>query len=278
MDDISIALTSGFISSGPERIYYETAGQGDAVVLCHGLGGNHAVWFQQVPVMARSYRVVVWDQRGFGRSSNQSGDVSPAAAVNDLKALMDHLGIHQAHFVGQSMGGWTIVGFALAYPERVRSLVIADSLGGIYTPEIERGFDTFLQMAANGPDTEELLLGQHPAIGKALTQHDIARAYLYQEIGSFGEPPPVRTVFRLLRATAYPHAALKALALPVLFIVGSKDQLISPDWVHRAAALLPTARVVEIPGTGHSPYFEEPRIWNEIVLEFLSKVELSGSP
>lgn len=272
MSGIPIALTCGFISSGPERIYYETAGQGETIVLCHGLGGNHAVWFQQVPILARSHRVVVWDQRGFGRSTNRSGDVSPAAAVSDLKALMDHLDIQQAHLAGQSMGGWTIVGFALAYPERVRSLVIADSLGGIYTPEIEQGFDAFLRVAANAPATEQLLLGQHPAIGKALTQHDIVRAYLYQQIGSFGEPPPTGKVFSLLRATAYPHAALQALRLPVLFIVGSNDPLIPPAWVRQAATVLPSARVVEIPGTGHSPYFEEPRVWNEIVLEFLSSL------
>jgi pimeloyl-ACP methyl ester carboxylesterase len=79
--------SNGFSESDGERIYYESVGEREpALVLCHGAGGNHAVWYQQVPVFARHRRVISWDQRGFGRSSARGGPTSPAAALRDLGA------------------------------------------------------------------------------------------------------------------------------------------------------------------------------------------------
>ena len=95
----------GFITQEDESIYYESYGTGETVILCHGLGGNHAIWYQQVPVLACLFNVITWDQRGFGRSTNRAKQSGPAAAVIDLKSLIDHLKVEQAHIIGQSMGG-----------------------------------------------------------------------------------------------------------------------------------------------------------------------------
>lgn len=268
MIELPVEITRGFISSGIEHIYYESAGQGDAVIFCHGLGGNHANWFQQIPVFARSFRTIIWDQRGFGCSTNHGGECSPALAVTDLKALLDTLEISRAVLIGQSMGGWAAMGFALAHPDRVQSLVLADSFGGISTAEIEQGFTRMIQQSEGTPP--KLLLGLHPAIGGTLAQRNISLAYLYQQLGSFGEPTSALQMFKILQKTSYPHEALQKLALPILCLVGSEDHLIPPFMVRQAAAILPDAQVIEIPGTGHSPYFEEPDTWNQIVLNFLS--------
>jgi 3-oxoadipate enol-lactonase len=261
-------LVSGFVPSGTERLYYEVAGAGEAVVLCHGLGGNHAIWFQQVPVLAHSFRVVTWDQRGFGRSTNLAGQAGPETAVTDLAALLDHLGIDQAHLVGQSMGGWAALGFALAHPERVRSLTLADSIAGIFTPRIELHFDAYIAALRDGPPPDALPLDRHPALGDELARQDPARAFLYRQLGSLTEPPPAKMV-EWLRRTAWPHDALRALDLPVLFIVGSADPIFPPTLIREAAGLIRRARIVEIPGSGHSPYFEQPTVWNQVVLDFL---------
>lgn len=266
--DELIEWSTGFVTSGPERIYYETAGRGEALVLCHGLGGNHVAWYQQVPVFARSYRVITWDQRGFGRSTNTAGESGPAAAVKDLAALLDHLRIERAHLVGQSMGGWAALGFALAHPERVLSLTLANTVGGIFTPSIERAADAFIQAVFAKPRPETIPLGQHPAIGRSFQQRNTAGAFLYQQLQSLGPAPPTNMPF-VLRQTAYPHEAVKKLTIPVLFVVGSEDPIFPPAQIREAASLVSTARVVEIPATGHSPYFEEPEIWNKAVLEFL---------
>ena len=270
MTEMPIEITQGFVSSGGEDIYYESAGQGDAIIFCHGMGGNHASWFQQVPVFAHTYRTITWDQRGFGRSTNHGGPTHPTLATCDLKMLLDELGIPRAHLVGQSMGGWPIVGLALACPERVQSLVLADTFAGIYTAEIEQGFTHLVQQIETSPP--RMLLGHHPALGLALTPCNIVRVYLYQQLSSFGEPPAVSAMYKALQQVSYPHEALKKLTCPVLCLVGSEDPLNLPAWSRQVAAVLPNAQVVEIPAGGHSPYFEDSQTWNQIVLDFLAGV------
>ena len=125
---------AGFLVVGSERIYYESTGSGEVVVLSHGAGGNHAIWVHQTPVFAETYRVVTWDQRGWGKSTDVRGLAGDSeTAVEDLRRLLDHLDIDKAHLVGQSMGGWAVAGFALRYPERTRSLVLANTYGGLTT-------------------------------------------------------------------------------------------------------------------------------------------------
>lgn len=268
MPEIPLEIIGGFIHSDQEEIYYESAGQGETVVFCHGLGGNHASWFQQVPFFARFYRCITWDQRGFGRSTINGKQTSPALAAIDLKRLIDQFGLAPVHLVGQSMGGWAAVGFALAYPHLVRSMVLADTLGGIYTAQIRQGFDTFLKQAAALPPSRPLL-GYHPAVGIAFSRQSPVQAYLYQQLGSFGNPPSTLEMFQALRDTEYPTDALKNLTFPILCIVGSEDRLILPAWVRQVAAALPDAQVIEIASTGHSPYFEDAATWNQAVLTFL---------
>jgi len=256
--------TTGTFESGGERIYYERSGEGPAVVLCHGLGGNHAVWYQQVPVFAERFEVVTWDQRGFGTSTNASGESGPAAAVTDLGALLDHLSLDRAHVVGQSMGGWAVMGFALASPERVASMTICDSTAGVWTDAIGEVFSR-----RSAPAPPEPKLGSHTAVGRALRERDLAKAFLYQQIGTFrGGVDDAEMVSRLF-STRYHTDDVSRLPVPVLAVVGGDDDLIPPDAVRAMASVIPDARVVEIPGAGHSPYFEQPAAWNEAVLSFL---------
>lgn len=270
MPEIAPEIFTGFVSSDGEEIYYESTGEGETILFCHGLGGNHANWFQQVPFFAGSYRCITWDQRGFGCSTNRSGEVSPALAVRDLKRLVDEPGLAPFHLIGQSMGGWAAVGFALAYPERVRSLVLTDTLGGIYTEESRRGLAVLVEQAATLPPARARL-AYHPALGRAFSQRASALAYLYQQLGSFGRPPSTLSMFRTLRDTDYSHEDLRRLTMPILCIVGSEDRLILPEWVRQIATVLPHAQIVEIAGTGHSPYFEDAAGWNRVVFDFLQK-------
>lgn len=262
-----ISRATGFVESGGERVYYEVHGEGDPVVLCHGAGGNHVAWYLQVPDFARTYRVVAWDQRGFGRTTNRADQPTPANAVVDLIALLDHLGIARAHVIGQSMGGCAALGLALAQPARVRSLVLADTIGGIWTDLAQREFEAFVRRAGT-LRTDALPLGRHPAIDESLLARDPAHAFLYQQLQSLNDAPPASVPLHL-RATAHAPEALARLPMPVLFVVGGRDAIFPPAVIRSAAAQIPGARVVEIPGAGHSPYFEKPREWNEVVLAFL---------
>jgi pimeloyl-ACP methyl ester carboxylesterase len=253
-----------------ERIYYERIGEGPPLVLTHGAGGNHAVWFEQVPHFAKTRSVVLWDQRGFGRTTARGGANTPQRAAADLAALLDHLGIARADLVGQSMGGWAVLGLALEQPSRARSLVLADTPGGIDTPELRASWANVGK--GSGFATQEL--GRHPAVAPDFFDREPARATLYQQLGGFGEPK-LADVLPGLVATRHDAVGLAKLACPVLLIVGAVDSLFQPEVIHASAKQLPPqcrARVTTIPRAGHSPYFEEPAAWNRAVDDFLRTV------
>jgi pimeloyl-ACP methyl ester carboxylesterase len=256
--------TAGSFASDGERIYYERAGAGEPVVFCHGLGGNHAVWFQQVPVFAERFDVITWDQRGFGMSTNNAGESGPAAAVRDIGALLDHLSLQRVHLIGQSMGGWAVMGFAVAAPDRVASLTICDSTAGVWTDTIR---DAFANREA--PKAPEARIGAHTAVGRALRERDVVKAFLYQQIGSFRGPIGDAEMVSRLFETRYSIGDVARLAMPVLAVVGADDDLIPPAAVHAIAEMIPGAIFVEIANSGHSPYFEQPDAWNDAVMRFL---------
>lgn len=251
-----------------EQIWYESAGTGPDLILNHGLGGNAAVWYQQLPYFSEHRRVITWDQRGFGRSSNRNAQHGPRSAVGDLCAIMDHLEVERADVLGQSMGGWVALGLALAAPERVRSIVLACTTGGI---------PVSLELPGPPPgtvgdrgSTAALPLGEHPVIGDRLPRLDPARAYLYQALGTFGSRPSDSEFFRLLASTTFDPASLRRLDFPVLLIAGELDELMTPSLVREAAGHLNRATVVELEERGHSPYFEDPDAWNKVVADFLT--------
>src|SRR4026207_822680 len=110
------------------RLYYEVQGAGRPVVLVHGGVRGGGVWDDQVPVLAKKYRVIRYDVRGFGRSAEPVG---PYLAADDLVALRDHLRIPRATLGGRSLGGRISIDFALLHPERVEALVLlAPGLSG----------------------------------------------------------------------------------------------------------------------------------------------------
>lgn len=259
-----IQRTEGYLERDGERIWYETAGDGPAMVLSHGLGGNAAVWYQQLPHFAADHRVITWDQRGFGRSSSHTGRLGAEPAVDDLLALLDHLRVPRAALIGQSMGGWAVLGAALRAPERVSALVLACTTAGI-PPSKVSGLDADAVRTQVGARP----LGVHPALGDRLGRVDPARAYLYQALGTFGHRPGDGEISKMLHAVTYDVDDLAALDIPVLLICGELDPLMTPALVRDAATRLARATVVEFPGRGHSPYFEDPEAWNATVTDFL---------
>jgi len=109
-------------------IHYESAGQGEAVVLIHGLGANLAFWFMTIGRhLAQQYRVITYDLRGHGASSITPRGYMLPNMVEDLVQLLDHLGVQRAHIVGHSFGARVALAFTILQPQRVMSLTIADT-------------------------------------------------------------------------------------------------------------------------------------------------------
>lgn len=244
-----------------EVLYVETAGSGDdVVVFCHGLGGTHAVWYQQVARLAGRYRTVTWDARGFGRSTNRAGAGTVATASTDLAAVLDAVGVERAHVVGQSMGGWTALGFALTHPARVRSLVLTNSLAGLATAD-------WAAAARQAPPPPAPVVGVHPALGRHLMATDPAKSFLYQQLGSAGAPP-VEARESLFTVSLDDRAG--QMACPVLFVASSDDRIFPRPLIEAAAARIPQARLVVIDDAGHSTFFEQPDAWHAAVEPFWS--------
>lgn len=257
-------VVSGFVDSDSEQIYYEITGSGTPLVLCHGFGGNHAIWWRQLDRFATHHRVITWDQRGFGNSSCRSGDFGPAPARRDLGVL---LGVvcpdEPVHLVGQSLGGWVALGFALTDPDRLRTLVLSTTLAGAAGEETDR----FL-----GPGVPARTRRRHPVLSERFCTEETDLAVLYNQISSFGAKPPAPAVVARMRADVFPAEALAALSVPTLLVAATDDTYCPPTVMRTVAAAIPDARFAELPG-GHSPYYETPQRWNDTVLGFTASHE-----
>jgi len=116
------------------EIHYEVLGDGDPLVLVHAGIADSRMWEPQMETFSRRYRMIRHDMRGFGETDLVDG---PYSHHEDLRSLLDYLGVERASFVGCSMGGGAVLDFALSYPERVAALVLVGSAIGGFDPDVE---------------------------------------------------------------------------------------------------------------------------------------------
>ena len=127
------AAETGFADVNNASLYYETLGEGQALVLLHAGIADLRMWDPQFEAFARDFRVIRYDRRGFGRSEMVDG---PFSQPDDLRGLLDHLGVERASFVGCSMGGAVAIDFVLGFPHRAHALVlVASAVGGYESDE-----------------------------------------------------------------------------------------------------------------------------------------------
>lgn len=254
-------------------LYYEVTGRGPALVFTHGLGGNHLSWWQQVPHFADRYTCVTFAHRGFHPSLDVAGGPGPLAFADDLAALIEHLELDAVMLVGQSMGGWTCLEYALREPERVRAMVMASTSGTIDYRLIEHpefaDLDAWLARSSTAiADLQRR--GVIPAAGERMSREQPALGYLYA--GLNGLTPAkyrekVRAEIRRLRSK--PPGVLSHLPMPVLYITGEEDPQFPPHAAAALAAMTPRGRSVCVPEAGHSVYFERAAVFNRLLDEFL---------
>jgi len=260
------------------NLYYEEYGKGFPIVLAHGAGGNHMSWWQQVPVLSRQFRCITFDHRGWGLSLD-TDDSGPAAFVDDLQDLLAGLRIEETFLVGQSMGGLTCLSYTLRHPDRVRGLVMANTFAGMRR-EVWLASDDGLRTAAQAVWQRRREDGVKRALGPGFASTHRDRAFLYKQIRMLNEHGPngLQTQaqvqrFRALERipeSAAGREALAAMKTPVLFIGGEHDEVMPVSLMEVARGLIPTARMNVVAGAGHSVYFEEPGVFNQLVLDFFA--------
>ena len=245
------------VASAGETIYAEATGAGRPVVLCHGLGGHHAIWWRQVDPLARDHRVVTWDQRGFGNSTAVTGDVSIEAAAADLLAVLAELDLRDACVVGQSMGAFTALRAALIDPVRFGTLVISTSL--VATP---REHTEALNAAVGTRSGRD----RHPVVSEQFSASDPDLVVLYNLISSFGAKPTSAAMIAHMTDANFTDAELAQLTVPVSFAAAEFDQFCPPAVMQYAQKRFRDATMHVLAGASHSAYYETPALWNELVL------------
>ncbi len=247
------------------RLYYESHGSGLALVFAHGAGGNHLSWWQQVPFFSKHFRCITFDHRAFGLSADGDGERRKGrmAFHDDLRELLDHLGIDEVRIVAQSMGGRTAVGFALRNPGRCRAMVLAGTTGGAVDDEVRE-----LQEAHRQSKIGRLSLMKR-AVSPALRERGAELDFLYRAIARLNPPRPRAFLAPIPGYRGSSAQRLADAAFPMLFLVGEHDMITPPSIIERCHQAVPGSRFAVIAGSGHSTYFEQPRAFNEAVMAFL---------
>lgn len=249
-------MEKGVLATDGAELYWQTHGEGPAVVLAHGIGGNHAIWYRQIDALSRSNRVIIFDHRGFGLSRDLDGR-GRDAFVDDLTALLDHLDVDKAALVGQSMGAGTCIGFAHRAPERVAALAVCDSLHGIEeSAEVAAIMDAARAKTADLSQIERVLGASAPR----------ELAMLYRQIASFNAADRHSLPGKF---TARPAAELGGQGFPVLFLCGYDDILFPVEAMRIVQAEVPGSFLVEINDAGHSAFLEQPVQFNDTILSLL---------
>lgn len=263
---------AGFAPSGQRSIYYERMGDGPAVLLCHGAGGHAAVWWQQLATFRAHHTCLALDLRCFGRSEAPVEEFRLDRMVDDVLAVLDHAGIERAAFVGQSLGGMVGLRLALAHPQRVSAFVVSNSSLAIDHPALVASVERHL-----GGGLAQTIEQRSLGAGFAARRPDLA--LLYAQLNHFNPAflrvPPEAWRARMLALNApealLPVAAVRGLAMPVLYAVGREDPIVPHAVMAELAAATPLAELLVVDEAGHSAYFSHPEIFNPAVLDFLAR-------
>jgi pimeloyl-ACP methyl ester carboxylesterase len=260
-------VREGYVTVPGVRIFYrDTGGSGVPVILLHAATGSSRVWEYQLPAFAAAgYRVIAFDRRGWGRTVINSAEPQPGTAAGDLLALLDQLGLDRAHVVGTAAGGFVALDFALSYPQRVRSLVVANSIGGVQDAdylELGRRLRPQPQFDALPPEFRE--------VGPSYRAGNPAGTQRWMDLEKISRPPGPPTPAQPLR-NHITFAMLESIKAPTLLLTGDADLYAPPPLLQLFAARIKGSEVVIIPEAGHSSYWEQPELFNRAVLNFLGK-------
>jgi pimeloyl-ACP methyl ester carboxylesterase len=274
---VSVQAQTGYVDLGDGKLYYGTAGAGDTLVLLHAGFVDSGMWDEQWREFAQHFRVVRFDARGFGKSDPAQG---PVSRRDELYRLLRELDIERAHLLGCSMGGATIIDFALEHPDMVSALIPASAAPGGFEPkgepprylqemmsavqhgDLTRASELQIRIWVDGPSREPV------QVNPRVRQHaaEMNRPTLANGTWVKADSQPLNPLD--------PPAVgrLKDLHVPTLIIAGALDD---PE-ILRAAEVMTVeisgAQKVIIPGGAHVHNMENPSAFNRAVLDFLAGI------
>ena len=248
------------------RIFYrDSGGRGTPVVFLHAATGSSRVWEYQIPAFtAAGYRFLAYDRRGWGRTVIEPSGPQPGTGADDLLGLIDHLRIERVHLVGTAAGASVALDFALSYPQRLRTLVIANAVGGVQDQDyLEQG-------SRMRPPQFDALPPELRELGPSYRASQAEGAKRWMELEKVSRPagPPAPAQPARNRIT---FSVLETIRVPILLLTGDADLYAPPPFLRLFAARIKGSESVILPEAGHSAYWEQPDRFNRAVLDFLRK-------
>ena len=253
-------------------IYWDARGSGEPLLLITGLGATSDWWHRLAPILAEDYRIIVFDNRGVGRSGVPPGPYPIPTMAADAAAVLDAAGVESAHVFGASMGGYIAQELALGHPGRVRSLILGcTSCGGRDAVIAEDEVRSTMAAVATMPREQgrramvPFLYG--PSTSAARIQDDLAIALA----ATFSAEGYVSQLHGI-RAWPGTLGRLKSIAAPTLVIHGECDAVVPPENGRILAREIRGARLVMLPSASHVFVTDQPERSIEAVRSFLASV------
>jgi pimeloyl-ACP methyl ester carboxylesterase len=252
--------------NGTIKLHWESVGQGPAVLLVAGRGMTVEGWWATIPVLARSFRVIAFDNRDTGDSSRVLWPYTVAQMAEDAVAVLDAAGEDSAHVYGISLGSLVAQEVALRHPDRVEALVLgASSAGGFAAYMPTKSVETFFARAG------AMTLQEADWAATAFTYGETTRRFHPERIFAdiaHRESSPLQPLESLRQAAAVEahdaYERLNQIAAPTLVVHGEKDQVIRPANALVLAEKIPGAQLRLWPDAGHMYIIDEPRADREI--------------
>jgi 3-oxoadipate enol-lactonase len=252
--------------NGVTIAYDDTGGDGPVVMLGHGFLMDRTMFAHQVAVLRGTYRVITWDERGFGDTVYDDQPFTFWDSASDLLALMDHLEIDRAVVGGMSQGGFLALRAALLAPERVRALILLDTQAGPEDADVIPLYQAMVDAwVVDGP-TDELA-----EASASLIIGDPELSSIWTAIWKSRPQESLRNPGQTLLERESIADRLGEITVPALVVHGTADVSISMDKAEAlAAGLVGSEGVVAIEGGTHAANMTHPRPVNEAMLAFLA--------
>lgn len=263
-----------FATNGAVRLHWESHGTGPAVLLIAGQGMTTQAWWATIPVLARSFRVIVYDHRDTGRSTRSRFPYSVSQLAHDAVAVLDAAGERRAHVYGISLGSLVAQELALRHSDRVRALVLGSSSAGgfaAYKPASSSFAQTFLVRAGSmGPEEAQWAAVPYTYAAKTRREHPdrIATDIAHRLALDAGPLAYVHQAAAVAGHDAYER--LTRVGAPTLVVHGEQDVFVPPANALVLAERIPGATLKLWPDAAHVFPIDEPRADREIA-RFLSE-------
>lgn len=255
-------------------VAYDCAGTGPCVVLTHSLGCDRSMFSRQVAALGLRHRVINIDLRGHGGSGDPLQPFSLYDLVDDVLAVLDAERVDSAVWIGLSMGGLLAMRAALRHPERVRALVLMNTMAGAETflGTLELGaLRWFLLTWGSGPLVSPQV---RTVLGKtSLRERPDVRAQMTRMFRA-ARARSIAEVMRTLMHRDDVRRALGGIACPTLVITGAEDRALPIVHSQEIARRIPRAELVVLPRCGHQSALEVPEAVNQALLTFLNRLDL----